>query len=142
MSVASLLLPVFVQVALTFGLMGWMASLRVRAIQSRAVRAKDIALREPNWPARATQIANAFHNQLELPMLFYVLVAFILITNTNNILFVALAWAFVAARLVHAYIHTGSNEIDKRFYAMAASMIVLVVMWVVFAVRILSVEGI
>lgn len=141
MSVASLLLPVFVQVALTFALMGWMARLRVGAIRSRTVRAKDIALREPNWPPRATQVANAFHNQLELPMLFYVLVALILTTNANSTLFVVLAWAFVATRLVHAYIHTGSNRIDKRFYAMATGMTVLVVMWVVFAVRILSAEG-
>ena len=138
MSVASLLLPVFVLVGLTFVLMLWMASLRVRAIQSRTVRPKDIALREPNWPARATQIANCFHNQLELPVLFYMLVALILITNTNSIIFVALAWAYVLTRLVHAFIHTGSNEVDKRFYAMAAGVAVLITMWVVFAVRILA----
>jgi len=141
MSVASLLLPVFVQVALTFVLMTWMASLRVRAIQSRTVRPRDIALRQPNWTERATQIGNAFHNQLELPVLFYVLVALILITSTNSAIFVILAWAFVAARLVHAIIHTGSNTVDKRFYAMAASFAILVAMWVVFAVRILMAEG-
>jgi hypothetical protein len=141
MSVASLLLPVFVQVGLTFVLMGWMASHRVAAIRAGAVRPRDIALREPNWPPRATQIANCFHNQLELPMLFYVLVALILITNTNSTIFVILAWAFVLTRLVHAFIHTGSNRVDQRFYAMAAGMAVLVAMWVVFAVRILSAEG-
>jgi hypothetical protein len=142
MSVSSLLLPVFVQVALTFALMGWMASHRVVAIRSGSVRPRDIALREPNWPARATQIANCFHNQLELPLLFYVLVALILITNTNSTIFVLLAWAFVLTRLVHAFIHTGSNRVDRRFYAMAAGMAVLIVMWVIFAARILMAEGI
>jgi hypothetical protein len=73
-------------------------------------------------------------------MLFYVLVALILITDTNSIVFVVLAWMFVLTRLVHAFIHTGSNRIDRRFYAMAAGMAVLVAMWVVFAVRILSAE--
>jgi hypothetical protein len=141
MSVSSLLLPVFVQVGLTFALMGWMASHRVTAIKTGSVRPRDIALREPNWPARATQIANCFHNQLELPLLFYVLVALILITNTNSTIFVLLAWAFVLTRLVHAYIHTGSNRVDRRFYAMAAGMAVLVVMWVIFAARILMAEG-
>jgi hypothetical protein len=141
MSVSSLLLPVFVQVALTFGLLFWMASHRVTAIRSGAVKPRQIALREPNWPARATQIANAFHNQLELPVLFYVLVALILITRTQNDLFVILAWLFVLTRLLHAFIHTGSNEVDKRFYAMAAGAVVLAVMWVIFAVRILVAEG-
>jgi len=139
MSVTSLLLPVFVQVALTFALMGWMWKLRIGALKSRQVTFKDIALREPAWPARATQVGNCFHNQLELPVLFYVLVAFILITRTNDIIFVALAWIFVAARLVHAYIHTGNNDVQSRFYAIAASLFALVAMWVVFAVRILSV---
>ena len=138
MSVTSLLLPVLVQVPLTFALMAWMWKLRIGALKSREVTFKDIALREPAWPARVTQIGNCFHNQLELPVLFYVLVAFILITRTNDIVFVVLAWAFVLARLVHAYIHTGSNDVQSRFYAMAASLTVLIAMWVTFAVRILS----
>ncbi len=138
MSVTSLLLPVFVQVALTFGLMSWMAAHRVRAMRGGEVRPRDVALREPNWPTRVTQIANAFHNQLELPTLFYVVVALILITRTNSDVFVILAWAFVAARLVHAYIHTGSNRIDHRFYAMVAGTAILGLMWVVFAVRIIA----
>lgn len=142
MSVSSLLLPLFVQVALTFGLMCWMGLLRVRAIQTRTVRPRDIALRQPNWPERATQIANCFHNQLELPLLFYVVVALILITRTNSDLFVVLAWVYVITRLVHAFVHTGSNEVDKRFFAMLASAVVLGAMWVIFAVRILMAGGV
>jgi hypothetical protein len=141
MSVASLLLPVFVQVALTFALMLWMASLRVKAIRSRAVRPKDIALRQPNWPERATQIANCFHNQLELPMLFYVVVALILVTRTTSDVFVYLAWAFVIVRFIHAFIHTGSNRVDRRFYAMVASAAILIAMWAIFAARVLMAEG-
>lgn len=38
MTVSSLLLPVFVQVALTFALMFWMAVSRGRVLQSGAVR--------------------------------------------------------------------------------------------------------
>jgi hypothetical protein len=138
MSVSSLLLPLFVQVGLTFVLMGWMWRLRIAALTNRQVNFRDIALRQPAWPARATQVGNAFHNQLEIPVLFYVLVAFILITRTNDIVFVVLAWAFVAARLVHAWIHTGSNVVPRRFYAMVASAVILAVMWLIFALRILS----
>ena len=138
MSVTSLLLPVFVQVGLTFALMVWMAKERGGALRSGTVQPRDIALRQPNWPSRATQVANCFHNQLELPVLFYVLAAFILITRTNDIIFVGLAWVFVAARLFHAYVHTGANDVDMRAKAMAVGAITLMVMWVIFAVRILS----
>ena len=69
MSPQAVLLPLLVQVALTFGLGFWMASRRVRAIRSGAVHPRDIALREPNWPKPLMQLQNALANQLELPVL-------------------------------------------------------------------------
>ena len=137
MSVSSLLLPVFVEVGLTFYLMFMMFYYRSSALRSGAVKPSDIALREQRWPQSATQYANCFHNQFELPVLFYAVVAFILITSTNSFVFVLLAWIFVAARLVHAYIHTGSNIVEQRAYAMAASAVALFLMWLILALRIL-----
>ena len=137
MTVTDLLLPVFVQLGLTFFLMFWMGLLRREALNSGSVQPSDIALRQPNWPPRTLQVANCFHNQLELPMLFYVLVAFILITSTNSLAFVILAWVFVLARLVHAYIHTGANDVSARALAIGVSAVALVAMWVIFAIRIL-----
>ena len=101
------------------------------------MKPNDIALRQQNWPPRTTQVANCFHNQLELPFLFYVLVAFILITSTNSLIFVILAWVFVLSRLVHAYIHTGTNDVPTRSMAIGVGAIALVAMWVIFAIRIL-----
>lgn len=137
MSVTSLLLPVFVQVGLTFVLFYRMAWLRTTALRTGVVQPGDIALREPRWPQRATQVANCFHNQLELPMLFYVLVALILVTSTNSFIFVLLAWIFVLARLVHAYIHAGYNDVWHRGTTMGVGSLTLLAMWVIFAVRIL-----
>ena len=74
MSMQAMLMPVFAQVALTFVLLFWMQYLRLRAVRRGLVPAYAVALREPNWPARVTQIGNAYHNQLETPLLFYVLI--------------------------------------------------------------------
>jgi hypothetical protein len=137
MTVTDLLLPVFVEVGLTFFLMFWMGLLRREALNSGAVKPQDIALRQPNWPPKALQVANCFHNQLELPMLFYAVVAFILITSTNSLIFVILAWVFAISRLVHAYIHTGANDVRQRSIAIGIGAIALIVMWVIFAIRIL-----
>jgi hypothetical protein len=117
--------------------MFWMGLLRREALNSGAVKPSDIALRQPNWPPRTLQVANCFHNQLELPFLFYVVVAFILITSTNSLIFVILAWVFVISRLVHAYIHTGANDVRSRSLAIGVGAIALVAMWVIFAIRIL-----
>jgi hypothetical protein len=137
MTQTAILYPVFVQVFLTFFLQVWMRIERVGATKRGEVKFSDISLRQQKWPARATQIANAFHNQLETPILFYAVVAFLMITSQVNVVFVVLAWLFVAARLYHAYIHTGPNKQPHRSYAYLAGSFVLLVMWVLFAIRIL-----
>ena len=137
MSIQAVLLPLFVEVVLTFVLLYWMAYQRTSALQAGEVRLGDIALRQPNWPARATQVANAFHNQLELPILFYVLTILAWITRHADLLFVLLAWIFVASRLVQAYIHVTDNDVRRRGLAFIVGAIVLTLMWAIFAIRIL-----
>jgi hypothetical protein len=134
----AILIPVFVQVALTFGLVLWGGWLRTGDLRSGAVKPDKIALREPGWPARTTQVGCAFSNQLEVPVLFYVLVAFLMIMRHADVIFVALAWLFVAARIVHAAIHVTSNVVTRRGQAYAVSVLILFVMWVIFAVEILT----
>jgi hypothetical protein len=137
LSIQAVLAPVFVQVALTFVLLFWMGRSRFAAVRAKEARVKDIALGQPAWPDRVLQVANAYHNQFETPVLFYALVVLALITRQADLLFVVMAWLFVAARLVHAYIHTTSNLVIRRFQAFLAGTVVLMLMWLIFAVRIL-----
>jgi hypothetical protein len=137
MTIPAVLLPVFVQVGLTFFLLFWMGAVRLRALKGREVRLGDIALRQPAWPERPTQISNAYDNQFQLPVLFYALVPLALITRKADLLFVVLSWIFVATRLAHAAIHTTSNNVQQRFMAFLAGAVVLLIMWIVFAAHIL-----
>jgi hypothetical protein len=137
MSIPSILLPLFVQVALTFALLFWMAGVNGAAIRRGEVRWQDIALREPNWPARNRQVQNAYHNQFELPVLFYLLTLLAIATRRADLLFVLLAWVFVALRVLQALVHVTDNNVPRRGMLFLAGAIVLAVMWIVFAVRIL-----
>jgi|SRR5579884_2446278 len=138
MSVATVLLPLFVEVLLTFVLMLGMMYFRTSSLQRGETRFEDIALREPNWPKRATQFANAFSNQFELPVLFYVLTILEIVTRHADIIFVVLAWIFVIFRIAQAVVHVTSNYVPWRgaFYGIGA--LVLLVMWIIFIVRILA----
>ncbi len=138
MSIQAVLLPVFVQIALTFGLLYWQGYVRVGHTRRGEVKLRDIALRQANWPEQATKLGNAFLNQLELPILFYALVAFALLTRKADLLFVVLAWIFVLSRLLHAYIHVTSNRVSRRFYAFTVGSLTLLVMWAMFAFRVLT----
>jgi hypothetical protein len=137
MSLQAVLFPLFVEVVLTLVLAFWLSALRVDAVRSGRVHPRDVALREPNWPTRVTQVGNAYHNELELPVLFYVLTILSIITRHADLIFVLLAWVFVVLRLVRAYIHVTDNNVPRRGTVFLASLIVLAVMWAIFIVRIL-----
>jgi hypothetical protein len=137
MSVQSVLLPVFVLIGLTFALLLWMATARRNALVSRETKIKDIALGQSNWPVRATQIGNCFKNQFELPMLFYVLIALALPIRHADLVIVVLSWVFVVTRFVHAGVFVTSNDLNHRSLAWFAGVLVLLAMWVYFALKIL-----
>src|SRR5450631_590875 len=137
MSIQAILLPLFVEVTLTLCLLLWLAELRRRDFKSGTVRPSQIALREPNWPARTQQVSYSFSNQFELPMLFYVLTILEIITRHADFVFVMLAWIFVVARLGQAYVHTTSNRVMWRGSIYGIGALVLIAMWAIFMIRIL-----
>ena len=137
MSVPMVLLPVFVLIGLTFALLLWMALARRDALVGGETKIRDIVLGQPNWPVRATQVGNCFKNQFELPVLFYILIAIALPLRHADFIIVVLSWVFVIARLVHAGIFVTSNDLNRRSLAWFAGVLVLLVMWIYFALRIL-----
>ena len=137
MSIQMVLLPVFVQIGLTFALLWWMAGARRDALVGGETKIRDIALGQQNWPLRATQIGNCFRNQFELPVLFYALIAMALPLRHADLVIVMLSWVFVVTRFVHAGIFVSSNDLGRRSLAWFAGVLVLLAMWVYFALKIL-----
>jgi hypothetical protein len=138
MSAEMILLPLFVEVILTFALLFWLGPLRARDFRSGLVREEDIGLRQPNWSKPALQLQYSFSNQFELPVLFYVLTILAYVTHHAGLLFVALAWVFVIFRLFQAYVHVTSNKVMLRGAFFSVSALALAIMWVVFIVEILT----
>ena len=137
MTVQMVLLPVFVQVALTFALLLWMVGARRGALVSGQTKIRDVALGQPNWPTRPTQIANCFANQFEIPLLFYILIAIALPLHKADLFIVLMSWVFVVTRFVHAGIFVTSNDLGRRSIAWGAGALVLLAMWVYFALKML-----
>jgi hypothetical protein len=138
MTIRAILLPVFVQAALTFAMLGLTGYSRVASIRSGETGVKDIALGQPNWPDHVTKFGNSYHNQFQLPVLFYTVVILAALTRQADLPFVTLSWVFVATRLCHAYIHATSNHVGRRFNVFAAGFVVLFAMWILFAVRVMT----
>ena len=137
MSVQMVLLPVFVLVGLTFALLLGMVATRRNALVSGETKIRDIALGEPNWPKRATQIANCYRNQFELPLLFYVLIAIALPLRRADLFIVLMSWVFVVIRFAHAGVFVTSNDLGQRSNVWLAGVLVLLAMWIYFALKLL-----
>jgi hypothetical protein len=136
-SVPAILLPVFAQIGLVFGLGMLMAARRLAAVRSGELKGVKLKMGERNWPAPAQQASNAFSNQFELPVLFLVLVPLAMLTRKADLLFVVMSWIFILSRIAHAGAYVTTNRLAYRFGAYVAGALVLLAMWAIFAVRIL-----
>lgn len=130
-----ILLPVFAQVLVTVAVLVIMGGRRRTALVSKATRIKDIALGQDAWPVDATKAANNFSNQFEIPVLFYAVSAFALVTKSVDAWMLGFAALFVVARAVHATIHLGGNVVMNRAYAYFVSVGAVLGMWVLLMVR-------
>lgn len=137
MTVAAKLLPLFVQVALTLYLLFQLGWQRYQAVQRGEVKPDpSLALSGDGWPKHVRQTANAFANQYEVPVLFYVAMVLGLTVNAVDFLFVVVAWIFVIARLAHAFVHVTSNDVRFRFPTFLVSVLAVIVLWVMIALHV------
>ncbi len=111
---SSLVWPVLAQILLTLVVLVVMGVYRRKAMMAREVRISEIAIKKDAWPSKPQQAANNFTNQFETPVLFYVLAILAIHVGATGWTMVALAWLFVASRIVHAIIHIGSNNMLIR----------------------------
>ena len=131
-----LVLPFLAQIALTLGVLLWLAFTRVSVLVKNGGMAKVL---ESGFPARAEKASDNFKHQFELPVLFYVLCLFAMSAGITAGYLVALAWVFVAARVFHAGVQLGPNIIFPwRFGSFVLSAICVVQMLIVITVKVLS----
>src|SRR5258706_6097118 len=78
-------------------------------------------------PSPARDVADNCNHLMEQPTIFYALVFYSYLAGQQDGLNIALAWAYVALRLVHTLIQTTVNLVVVRFYVFAAFSLVLTV---------------
>jgi hypothetical protein len=143
MQFVGILLPTFALVALVFIVWLVLFVQRFGHIKRNPPRKEDFdtgaaAMRyfEP-----VEMPANNLRNLFEMPVLFFALVPLLMITHHANHLQVLLAWIYVALRVLHSVIHIFVRRVQTRFMVYLLSCIVLSVMWIGFAIDIMSVPG-
>ena len=131
-----LIAAILAQGALALGLLWYLGAIRIPMVMKGEVRIDDIALERRGWPKREWQASNAFDNQFQLPVLFYVGAGLALYFGPT-LLEIVLAWLFVVSRYAHAFVHVTDNHVIRRFAAYFVGLLLLCVFWLDLAVRLL-----
>jgi hypothetical protein len=116
MLIQAILIPVFILVACTFGLLYWGRDARGGAPDAR----RDALTVDP------------------FDLLFYVLVAYLIPTRHAGVDMVVLAWIYAVFRIVQGGFGLRGKGASWSGQAGVVARVVLLIMWVVFAVEILA----
>jgi hypothetical protein len=129
--------PIIAHVAMVFAIYRLLFARRVQAV--KAGTASPTAFRENRQePIESVVIRNSLQNQFESPTLFYVVCLSLFVTGHATLYPVLLAWGWVMARLIHAYIHITTNRIRHRLPAFVAGAAILALMWLWLAVKLVT----
>lgn len=126
-----ILLALITQIVLTL-----IVYLRLNSAKRAAVRRGEVdetrrALDEDAWPDSVRKINNNIRNQFELPVLFYTMVLTLVALDAAGTAAAVCAWLFVSSRIVHAWIHTGSNDVPWRRRAFMVGWLMVMALAVV-----------
>lgn len=134
-----LIYPMFAMVLLTFYILVQLFRMRSKLVGEGKIDPSFFSIYQGQpEPESTAKLARHFTNLHEAPVLFYVCCLAALIVNLTGIFFLLLAWTYVATRLIHTFIHTGSNKIWPRVYAYFSSWLILLSMWVLLVVRVIA----
>lgn len=136
MNQATILYPVAAMMVLTVIVMGLMLRERIAEMKERRIHPQKVpSSSQMSATLQRTRAADNYKNLFEMPVLFYALCLALLATETVGAGIVAAAWAYVALRCVHSFIHIGYNKVMHRFWVFAASSTLLAFMWAAFVMQ-------
>src|SRR5579859_6453135 len=125
-----LVYPMFAMVLLTATVLVILFRSRVRAVRESKVSIKYFRIYQGEIePEETAKPARHFSNLFEAPVLFYAACITAMLTQDTGLATLTLAWTYVAARLLHTYIHLGANRVRHRLRAYFSGWLVLIALW-------------
>lgn len=122
--------PLFAMVLLTFIVQVRMYVLRIGEMRRLRIHPQAVATSvQAAGRFVDTRAADNFRNLFELPVLFYAALGLAFALGAADPATLALAWLFVALRVLHSVIQCSYNKVMHRFQAYLAGSLVLLLLW-------------
>jgi len=139
MQARAIIYPVFAMVVLTAFVAIVLLLRRVAQMRSRGIHPQRVALSAQMSSALDdSRASDNFRNLFETPVLFYAAIVVIYAAQLTGPAYVALAWVYVAVRIVHSAIHCTYNRVIHRLLAFATSLTLIWVLWGMIAFDLLA----
>jgi len=122
------LLPLYICFIVYLGVL--MFKKRVLAIKNGDLNMNYFKSLQGEAPHNLKIIQNNFENQFQVPVLFFATCIAAVVLKSVTIFTLTLGCLFFISRLIHSYIHLGSNNLRKRGLAYFTGIILILVMWV------------
>ncbi len=81
------------------------------------------------WGKPTVLTSKNLANQFQFPVVFYVLCLVLASLNAVSTAVLVVAWLFVAARCIHAYVHVTTNYVPARLRAFLVSIALLLALF-------------
>lgn len=134
-----LVYPMFALVLLTAYVLSVLFRSRVRAVRAGKVSSHYFRIYQGEVePEETVKPARHFSNLFEAPTLFYAGCLAGIVTGDSGVGIQLIAWAYVAARMAHAYIHMGRNRLGGRIYTYFGSWLVLLALWLHVVIHVVA----
>ena len=134
-----LLAPVIALVIWTAVIWAWMYATRIPAIIKARMKLDPMAPRGQQMaqlPAQVRWKADNYNHLFEQPTLFYAVALSLAVLGDHSASSLALAWSYVALRIVHSLVQVTWNKIEVRFAIFFVSSLVLFALTYNAAVRV------
>ena len=130
MLTTSLIPPVLALVGWTFVMWVWLYATRIPAMRAAKLDLDKMSRTgaQLELPPEVSRVADNYNHLHEQPTIFYALALAAQLGNAVDACAVALAWAYVALRVVHSFVQATRNVIMVRFCVFAAASLVLLLL--------------
>ena len=126
----AMLQPIVALAAWTLVMWAWMLAVRMPALRAAKIDLRSLTGGKGSdadrvLPAKAQWPSHNYNHLLEQPTAFYAVVVVLAITGGGGPLAVALAWAYVALRVLHSLVQATYNRVAHRFALFVGSTLCL-----------------
>ncbi len=120
--------PVLVQILIPVVVLLLNGKRKSNDVRAGTFDREKAAMDNEAWSKPTILTSKNLANQFQFPVIFYVLCLILANLGAVDKVTLSVAWLFVAARCVHAYVHVSTNYIPARLRAFVISVLLLLVL--------------